>query len=98
MPKVLGVPKVRQPGVRTGATDAHYAGTWRSGIGAAEKNRRQGAAIMRAHRADRFTRALSVAIPVFAYIWRYSFEIITNATRAFIDLTHFERSQIFGRL
>ena len=27
------------------------------------------------------TRALSVAIPVFAYIWRYSLEIITNASR-----------------
>jgi len=37
-------------------------------------NRRlQGLAIRRAHRVARLTRALSVAIPVFAYICRYSF-------------------------
>ena len=35
----------------------------------------------RAHRFARFTRALSVAMPVFAYICRYSFEISTKARR-----------------
>ena len=34
----------------------------------------------RAQRFARFTRALSVAMPVFAYICRYSFEISTNAS------------------
>jgi hypothetical protein len=67
-------------------------------MGGAAKRRRHGDAIMRAQRAERFTRALSVAMPVFAYICRYSFEIITNASRDFSDFTHFERSQIFGRL
>ena len=43
------------------------------------------------------TRALSVAIPVFAYIWRYSFEISTNASRARSDATHDERRQIAGK-
>ena len=56
------------------------------------------AAINRAQRAERFTRALSVAIPVFAYICRYSFEISTNASRDFSDSTQRDRSQIFGRL
>ena len=40
----------------------------RSGIGRPANNRRHGIAISRAHCAERFTRALSVAIPVFAYI------------------------------
>ncbi len=44
--------------------------TCKSGRGRPAKSRRQGIAINRAHRADRLTRALSVAIPVFAYIWR----------------------------
>ena len=67
-------------------------------MGGAAKSRRHGAAMIRAQRAERLTRALSVAIPVFAYIWRYSFEIMTNAIRDFSDFTHFERSQMFGRL
>src|SRR5688572_16709481 len=41
-------------------------------------SRRHGFASMRAMRLARECRALSVAIPVFAYIWRYSFEISTN--------------------
>src|SRR5688572_9969340 len=41
-----------------------------SGIGRPAKSRRHGIAISRAQRAERLTRALSVAIPVFAYIWR----------------------------
>jgi hypothetical protein len=42
----------------------------RSGIGRPAKSLRHGIAISLAHRAERLTRALSVAIPVFAYIWR----------------------------
>ena len=41
-----------------------------SGMGRPAKSRLQGLAIRRAHWAERLTRALSVAIPVFAYIWR----------------------------
>ena len=51
-----------------------------------------------AHRADRFTRALSVAMPVFAYICRYSLEMSTNARRALSEETQLDRCQIFGRL
>lgn len=45
-------------------------GTCRSGSGRPANSRRHGMAISLAHCADRFTRALSVAMPVFAYIWR----------------------------
>lgn len=40
------------------------------GSGRATNRRRQGRAISRAHRLARLTRALSVAMPVLAYIWR----------------------------
>jgi hypothetical protein len=49
---------------------AWSAGTCRSGIGRPANRRRHGTAIHRARRAERLTRALSVAMPVFAYIWR----------------------------
>lgn len=39
-------------------------------MGRAEKSRRQGFASQRAQRPDEAMRALSVAIPVSAYIWR----------------------------
>jgi hypothetical protein len=52
----------------------------------------------RAHRLARFTRALSVAMPVFAYICRYSFEIRTNASRERSERTQAERRQIIGKL
>ena len=45
-----------------------YTGTCRSGIGRATNTRRQGFASIRAIRSERAWRALSVAIPVFAYI------------------------------
>ena len=45
-------------------------GTLRSGMGAAANSRWQGLASHRAHWDERETRALSVAIPVSAYIWR----------------------------
>ena len=44
------------------------AGTSRFGMGDPANSLRQGFAIHRAHRVDRSTRALSVAMPVFAYI------------------------------
>ena len=47
---------------------AAQAGTSRFGMGDPVNSLRQGFAIQRAHRVDRSTRALSVAMPVFAYI------------------------------
>jgi hypothetical protein len=55
------------PGLAAGCSGN---GISRPGIGSPANNRRHGTAIQRAHRADRFTRALSVAMPVFAYICR----------------------------
>ena len=69
-----------------------------SGIGLATNKRRQRAAMILAMSADRLTRALSVAIPVFAYICLYSFEINTNATRDFSELTSRERSHTLRQL
>ena len=57
-------------------------GICNSGIGRAWKSRRQGTASQRAQALARFLRALSVEMPVLAYICRYSFEIKTNARRA----------------
>jgi hypothetical protein len=62
-------------------------------MGAAMNRRRQKAASQRAFFADRDTRALSVAIPVFAYIWRYSLEISTNANRLLSDGATRDRDQ-----
>ena len=62
------------------------------------KSRRQGFAIQRAQCAERPTRALSVAMPVLAYICRYSFEISTNASRDFNDSTQCARSQMLRKL
>ena len=50
------------------AWPAAQAGTSRFGMGDPVNNLRQGFAIQRAHWVDRSTRALSVAIPVLAYI------------------------------
>jgi hypothetical protein len=55
---------------------------------------RHGLAIRRAHRFARLTRALSVAIPVFAYICRYSFEINTKVSRARNVGVHRDRIQM----
>jgi hypothetical protein len=48
----------------------------------------------RAHRVDHATRALSVAMPVSAYMRRYSFEISRKARRAPSDFTTRERFQM----
>src|SRR5690349_22227846 len=69
-------------------------GICNSGMGRARKSPRQARPSQRAHRAERCTRALSVAMPVFAYICRYIFDTRTNAMRAFIDRTTFERAQM----
>jgi len=37
-------------------------------------------------------------MPVFAYICRYSLEISTKATRAFMDFTTLDRFQTFFQL
>ena len=58
------------------------SGICSSGMGRAWKSRRQGIASQRAQALARFLRALSVEMPVLAYICRYSFEIKTNARRA----------------
>jgi hypothetical protein len=50
--------------------------------------------IHRARRTERATRVLLVAMPVFAYICRYSFEISTNARRERSERTHVDRYQI----
>ena len=43
-------------------------------------------------------RALSVAMPVLAYICRYSFEISMNAMRDFSDSTQWARAQTLRQL
>ena len=65
-----------------------------AGNGRATNRRRHGLAISRAQRLARLTRALSVAMPVFAYICRYSFEISTNASRARSVGVQRERTQM----
>jgi len=77
---------------------AFGAGATSPSSGGATNSRRHGLAITRAHRFARLTRALSVAMPVFAYIWRYNFEIKTNASRARSVGVQRERLQILGRL
>ena len=73
-------------------------GTCNSGIALVRNNRRHGIARSRAHEVARFRRALSVAIPVLAYICRYSFEMKRNARRVRRSGVHRERFQIERRL
>jgi hypothetical protein len=47
---------------------------------------------------DRATRALSVAIPVLAYICRYSRDTSTKASRALKDVTTRDRPQTLRQL
>jgi hypothetical protein len=63
-------------------------------MGATTNSRRAALASQRARRTDLVTRALSVAIPVLAYIWRYNFDINTNAIRARSERTQADRCQI----
>lgn len=62
------VAKSDDGGPRRYRVSGSLAGFERSGAGSATNRRRHGLASHRAHRADRVARALSVAMPVFAYI------------------------------
>jgi hypothetical protein len=73
-------------------------GTSKSGIGFAWNNRRVTLAMRLAQALARCRLALSVAMPVLAYIWRYNFEMKINARRARRFGVHAERFQIAGRL
>jgi len=86
-PKVFGVGMV-----------ALCCGTRSSGIGCALNNRWHGFANKRAMVVARLLRALSVAIPVFAYICRYSFEIKIRASRALNEEAQLERFHTEARL
>ena len=59
---------------------------------------RHGFSSIRAQLFARAFLALSVAIPVLAYICLYSFEISTNARRDLMLFTHPERFQMLLRL
>ena len=71
-------------------------GISKSGIGFAENRTRQGLAINRASQFDLL--ALSVEMPVFAYICRYNLEISTKAIRPRSVGTQRERRQMGPRL
>ena len=67
--RLAGVKKVRsQP--RQNSADFPYTGTCSSGMGAPASNRTSGRAIRRVIRRARSERALSVEMPVLAYICR----------------------------
>src|SRR5579859_3978148 len=72
--------------------------TSRCGIGFVWKRRRHGLASHFASLVARLLRALSVAIPVFAYICRYSFEIKTSISRDLNEVAQLDRFQIEARL
>ena len=64
---VVGQSQSPVPAANAGAA---ICGIWRSGMGLPAKRRRHGIANQRTHSRERDTRALSVAMPVSAYIWR----------------------------
>ena len=74
------------------------APTSKCGIGFAWNRRRQGFANHVANLVARVLRALSVAMPVFAYICRYSFEMKTKMSRALSDVAQLDRFQMEARL
>src|SRR5947207_687519 len=73
-------------------------GTCNSGMGPATNRRRQGLASHRAQAPALFLRALSVAMPVLAYICRYSLEMKMNASRARMVGVQRERRQMAAML
>ena len=77
---------------------ARLGGTCNSGMGLPVNNRRVSLANRLAHELDRLRRALSVEMPVLAYICRYKREIRTNATRPLSDLIQFDLPQTAFRL
>src|SRR5437016_11504110 len=76
------------PSVEYGLTNCN------SGIGFPMNRLRQGRASHRAHRVALLLRALSVAMPVLAYICRYSLEMKMKARRAFREGVQLERFQM----
>src|SRR5258708_1122058 len=77
--------------------DLRKTGASSSGIGFASNNFRQGTGNQGAGRVGLWRRALSVEMPVFAYIWRYNLEMNKNASRPRSVGTHFDRRQISRR-
>src|SRR5713101_7892550 len=77
--------------------DLRKTGTSSSGISFASNSLRHGTASQRATRVALCRRALSVEMPVFAYIWRYNLETNRNASRPRSVGTHFDRPQISRR-
>lgn len=75
-------------------TRGAHTGESSSGIGFATKIFRVCRAVNRAHDLAFFFRALSVEIPVPAYICRYSLDSMTKATRARRVGVHADRFQI----
>ena len=73
-------------------------GTARSCLGFVRNSRKQGLASQRAQRFALWRRALSVAIPVFAYICRYSLEMKMKASRSRSLGAQRERCQIAEKL
>jgi hypothetical protein len=62
--------KHRVEGIAVERGPGDYDGTWRSGIGVPANSRWHGRLMSRAQRIDVERRALSVEMPVFAYICR----------------------------
>src|SRR5882724_5429882 len=91
----LPLPTARNAGRVVSAAKANaHTGDCSSGIGFALKSFLHCAAVHRAQRFDFFLRALSVEIPVPAYICRYSFDRKTKATLAFSVGVHSDLCQI----
>lgn len=67
--KLLSLGRRLTPPSRVSTLEAHHP-YLECGMGRAANNMRHGFAIQRAQRIERVTRALSIAIPVFAYICR----------------------------
>src|ERR1022692_2286846 len=79
------------------SADPRKTGTSSSGIGLPSNSFRHGTASQRATCVALCLRALSVEMPVVAYIWRYNLEINKNASRSRSLDAHFDRCQISRR-
>ena len=77
---------------------AFGCGICSSGIGCALNKRWHGLANHLAMVVARLLRALSVAIPVFAYICRYNFEMKISASRALNEDAQLDRFQTEPKL
>jgi len=81
-----------------GADVRCHSGDRSSGIGLAWKSFRHWLAVQRAQVLDFFRRALSVEIPVPAYIWRYSLDRKMKPSLARRVGVHSDLSQIARQL